>query len=239
MTGSGALVGHDKPQHCGSKARHGGVCKRPAGWGTQHAGEGRCKLHGGNTPIKHGRYSTVRRESIRLLIEKHEADPDPLNVLPELAAARALFQDFIDRYDQWAAALIAWHESYRAGAKPISQDRILALGQLLDEYEALIGTEDMTEKQEGDLKYARETVEALGAATDGKPVQILDVADAYRILETISKMVKRVEDVRAANAVSRADLIRIMTEMGRVVQAHVRDETIQQKIRDGWLTVRL
>jgi len=33
---------------CGAKARsHEGVCKRPAGWGTDHLGEGRCRLHAG------------------------------------------------------------------------------------------------------------------------------------------------------------------------------------------------
>ena len=37
-------------------------CARPAGWGTQHLGFGRCKLHGGATPYKHGRYSKVVRK---------------------------------------------------------------------------------------------------------------------------------------------------------------------------------
>lgn len=38
--------------HCHGKRRQGEpgqVCHRPAGWGTQHPGIGRCKLHGGNT----------------------------------------------------------------------------------------------------------------------------------------------------------------------------------------------
>jgi hypothetical protein len=34
---------------CGAKSRSGGACRRPAGWGTDHTGYGRCKLHGGNT----------------------------------------------------------------------------------------------------------------------------------------------------------------------------------------------
>jgi hypothetical protein len=29
-----------------------GYCGQPAGWGTDHAGYGRCKLHGGNTPAQ-------------------------------------------------------------------------------------------------------------------------------------------------------------------------------------------
>ena len=38
-------------QLCGAKKRQGdGNCRRPAGWGTDHAGRGRCKLHGGKAP---------------------------------------------------------------------------------------------------------------------------------------------------------------------------------------------
>lgn len=32
---------------CGAKTRKGTPCLRPAGWGTNHPGTGRCKLHGG------------------------------------------------------------------------------------------------------------------------------------------------------------------------------------------------
>lgn len=37
---------------CGSRKKKGrpGVCLRPAGWGTDHPGYGKCKLHGGKTP---------------------------------------------------------------------------------------------------------------------------------------------------------------------------------------------
>ncbi len=39
------------PRYCGGKKRQGeGTCTRPAGWGTDHVGVGRCKLHGGGTP---------------------------------------------------------------------------------------------------------------------------------------------------------------------------------------------
>lgn len=38
-------------RYCGAKKKQGpGTCTRPAGWGTTHAGVGRCKLHGGSTP---------------------------------------------------------------------------------------------------------------------------------------------------------------------------------------------
>lgn len=39
---------HDK-NVCGAKTRAGTPCQRPAGWGTDHVGIGRCKLHGGKS----------------------------------------------------------------------------------------------------------------------------------------------------------------------------------------------
>lgn len=38
------------PAKCRAKNRTGGACSLPAGWGTDHPGHGRCRLHGGNTP---------------------------------------------------------------------------------------------------------------------------------------------------------------------------------------------
>ena len=38
------------PVFCGAQRRHqGSDCRRPSGWGTNHPGWGRCKLHGGST----------------------------------------------------------------------------------------------------------------------------------------------------------------------------------------------
>lgn len=40
---------HDDNEICGAKTRAGTPCKQKAGWGTNHVGEGRCKLHGGKS----------------------------------------------------------------------------------------------------------------------------------------------------------------------------------------------
>lgn len=37
-------------KYCNAHTKRGSNCKRPAGWGTDHVGEGQCKLHGGSTP---------------------------------------------------------------------------------------------------------------------------------------------------------------------------------------------
>lgn len=66
---------HDK-NICGAKGKQSGLpCRRPAGWGTSHPGNGRCKLHGGcstgpkdatgnKNAVKHGVYETVIRDRL-------------------------------------------------------------------------------------------------------------------------------------------------------------------------------
>lgn len=189
---------------CNGIVRSGlAYCTQVAGRGTDHPGQGRCKLHGGANPMKHGRYSTLKTEALRDLIAQFEADPEPLSMFPELAACRALFQDYIDRYQAYTAALIAWHDSY------LDPNR----------------------------------------ATEPKPRQVLDVADAYRLLAEATTIVARIEKVASDNAISRPDFLRLQGEQGEVVaraldrhlKGHVHEAVvaaIHDEIRDGWLALR-
>ncbi|MBI3425036.1 MAG: hypothetical protein HY011_19035 [Acidobacteria bacterium] len=107
---------------CGAKTKSGGrTCAQPAGWRTDHPGEGKCYLHGGATPIKHGRYSAIQRASLRDRIAKFADDPEPLNLEPEVALLRAFLEDLIERWDAIYGpdgALLAWHESFSAKETP-------------------------------------------------------------------------------------------------------------------------
>jgi hypothetical protein len=182
-------------QKCGAKTKSGKPCRHPAGFRTDHVGEGRCYLHGGRTPIKSGRYSKVNRERLGGLIAEYEADPDPLNVLPELGAARALFVDFIERYDEWREALLLWHASFNTD-------------------------ED-------------------GNPLPAKPRKVLDVADAYRLLSTVAKIAQAEKRLQLDGAVSRKDLLRILTEVRRVVEAELDDTDTLNRILDGWNGIQL
>ena len=60
--------------NCGAKTRSGGKCQLKAGWGTDHVGEGKCKLHGGaskgppkgnKNARKHGVYESVIRDQLK------------------------------------------------------------------------------------------------------------------------------------------------------------------------------
>lgn len=165
------------PEKCGKKNRAGGPCAKPAGWGTDHPGVGPCKLHGGATPLKRGGVSKEGRVTTKYperiapklgdLVEKHRANPEPLNLLGELAEARAVAE---------------WYQ-----------------------------------QKHGDD---------------------LEPNTAAGLIEGITRIVKRIEDIGAQNAISRPDLMRIMQEMGRVVAHYVQDEDTRQKIQDAWLQIR-
>lgn len=232
---------------CGAKTRRGSACAQRAGARTTHAGQGRCWMHGGTKPgdprVKHGRYRTIKSERLRELIAQHEADPDPLNILPEIAALRALFQEFIERYDVHTAALLAWHASFQLQQRPIPEELAISFERVVDEWEIALREEhEPTEAQKTDLAQARQylvTVRESGAAV--KPKTVLDLTDAYRVLGEVGRMVERVEKARSANAISRPEMNRVIHAMARVVdtvlphdEAH---EVLRKQIREGWLAI--
>src|SRR3954464_9675466 len=64
------------PDRCDFVKKTGEQCRRPKGWGTEHAGAGRCKTHGGNSP------SHVKAAAAQIVASlAREADVEPLDVL--------------------------------------------------------------------------------------------------------------------------------------------------------------
>jgi hypothetical protein len=90
--GSHGVIEMTKPITDGSKCGAGkhqgdGTCRRPAGWGTDHAGTGPCKLHGGATP-------TVAKGSLLRLVEgKSRAMVATYGLPREIPADRAILEE--------------------------------------------------------------------------------------------------------------------------------------------------
>ncbi|MBI4516728.1 MAG: hypothetical protein HY699_13025 [Deltaproteobacteria bacterium] len=107
--------------------------------------------------------------------------------------ARAILHDFLERYDEWRDAFLAWHASW--------------------------------------------TTDEEGHPASPKPRQVLDISDARNTLLAIARIVETIERIRGN--VSRTDLLRIMTEMGRVLERHVHDEAVRARVADEWLSIPL
>lgn len=87
----------------GGKTRAGNPCKNPAGFKTDHPSEFKCFVHGGcskGRPIIHGRYAKVTSKQLHEKIKKHLEDPEPMNLLPELALLRSLLDNFIEQVEE-------------------------------------------------------------------------------------------------------------------------------------------
>lgn len=206
----------DPPASCAAKTRSGTPCKKPAGWGTDHVGQGRCKLHGGATPIKHGRYSSIQRPRLRELLDAFENDPEPLNLLPEVKLLRALLTDFVERYEEVTEATLAWHNSwgdkYREAVDTWREQMLRALES---------GGWQDTEAD--DLKDPPDPLEYMT-----KPRQMLDITAAAGLVDKVGAMVDRIEKYRREGSITLETLDRVLEQLGvEVVHA------LQEEVRDG------
>ncbi len=82
---------------CNSRTKQGdGYCERPAGWGTTHAGSGRCKLHSGSTPTHSelanytGKQPLAVPKSLREAVELRKQDPDLMSLEGDIAMLRTV-----------------------------------------------------------------------------------------------------------------------------------------------------
>jgi len=230
---------------CRTKAPDHHLCDNPKGYGTDHPGEGPCKFHGGATPSRHGMYSKVHRRRPRILqlAKEYEKLKDPFDILPELAMVRALAYDGIEHFEETRDALLAWYASWQVsggdgGAVWRSLRRAMSL------FSTALGA--------GDTAAMREHLANLQAIIDAgpspggppRPREAPDITDLYRVLSEVTKIVDRDRRLSADTAVSRADLVRIMSEMGNSVALYVMapeltPEERLQRIRDAWANLHL
>lgn len=118
-----------------------------------------------------GRYSKQLGGEIGELVQELEADPNPLDIIPELARARALLHHWMDK---------------------------------------------------------------AGDDVDG------DQADRIlKTLDLVSKVTDRMLKAQNANHIKRTDFMRVLSEMGRVVDSHVHDDDVKERIQRDWLSIRL
>lgn len=99
------------PMQCGAKTRKGSRCVRPAGWGTDHLGTGRCRNHGGASPQAQlaGVVQLARREAS---VMGAPLDVDPIKAILECIA-------IVAGEVQYCSARIAELEEHEAAGKAV------------------------------------------------------------------------------------------------------------------------
>jgi hypothetical protein len=88
---------------CGAKTRNGTQCNRPSGWGTKHVGIGKCKLHGGASPIKHGLYSKYTKHTLADTVQTLVDDPELTNLRQQIAFKQAMILGRLDHVGEGMA----------------------------------------------------------------------------------------------------------------------------------------
>lgn len=105
----------DPAKHCGAQLRkktRGRLCTHYKGANTPHVGAGRCWLHGGLTPIKHGLCSLIKHDRLKDLIKQMEAaGVDLMDLTPEITIMRALVLDYVNRHDDFIDMLTTWYDA--------------------------------------------------------------------------------------------------------------------------------
>ncbi len=87
---------------CGAKKRRfdehtspESVCRQIAGHNTAHPGEGRCKRHGGNKPVTHGKYTLLRHHKVGAKVLEFLEAEELLDLRQAVATAWALLDEVL------------------------------------------------------------------------------------------------------------------------------------------------
>lgn len=189
---------------CSGTNRQGNPCKHPAGWGTDHPGEGKCKNHGGVGQKASTRYQlTNASPTLREAIAHHQTDPDPLNYLPDLLLARALLQEGIERHSAATAAIIAWHASYSSG---YVEAEALWREQLAQYLEAV---------QQGHSEPAQgPPPPPIPEHFEAKPRQLPDLAAFITLIDRVTGIVERIQKREQERSIPLAEIDRVLNELG-------------------------
>lgn len=102
---------YDPDRHCGAHPdAENGPCRLPKGWGTGHAGTGRCRLHGGAAPQVEAAAARRAQEERALAAARAYGVPrhvDPAEGLLERIAATAGAVDWLrERVEEVAATRV-------------------------------------------------------------------------------------------------------------------------------------
>jgi hypothetical protein len=113
---------------CAAAMKKGGLCKKPAGWGTQHLGHGPCKLHGGNFP------NVVKRAMTSMLMDELRESTMGANMPIDIHPADALLE-----LVKMCAGHVRWLNTQVAEMRSVSEFNVVSKTQEIHSMVRLLG----------------------------------------------------------------------------------------------------
>lgn len=208
---------------CGAKSKTSGeTCQNGAGKGTDHPGYGRCKFHGGakeQVPPE-SRYAAVKAgPRLKELIQSFSEDEDMLKLEGELVLLRALAANFVERYDEFAKALLGWHAAFQVDYL----ESVKAWSKQMNEWHA--------DGEDGDppLPPHPEFYEK-------KPRQILDITDAGKLVDRIAHVSELIYKRQKTGMLTLATMDQLLERLGLELVETLREVRIDEATRTQILT---
>jgi len=224
-------------EKCGAWGRHAQQpCRNPAGFKTAHVGQGHCHLHGGNAPVKHGRYAKIQNQAVKDLLDELEDDEDPMNLLPEVQLLRALVINYVNEYEKYMAALEAWQRSFDKAF----QSKYMAWWDTL--------RADILETGDREIKES-----LLAQMPDpmsyfpSRPLNLPDILQVGNFLVRIGSLVEQIKKLKSTDTFSMATIDRLWHSMaGHLTQAAgevIKDDSVRETfltaVESKWGTINL
>jgi hypothetical protein len=209
-------AGFDPNQHCGAYTgeTRNTLCMHKAGYNTDHPGEGRCKYHGGRTPIKGDGTRSIlpsrRPVPIGVLFDQELRNPNLLRLDVEVAELKAvlrrqfaLIQEADEQYADMAAEILekAQEEGW---TKKQTMDTLRLLMPELDTsvYDTLMRTVNTQYNMQFSRKFAV-SIQEFAAAMDKVYSILIEKAQEYDVpdgfLLAVADELKRIKISRPAD----------------------------------------
>ncbi len=188
-------------------------CRARSGQGTDHLGQGRCRNHGGCVPIKHGRYSSVIRNSIGEHLDNLELETpeEQLDIMPEARLLRGITTDTAERWQTFIDGICEWNSIEEAEAAELKKrPRFISVPELKD-----LAT------------LAKNTAEIVNMIHKQNAQNAIKLADFYRLMAAMAESVNTQIDRSLQRYVSAA-----------VVDQNVIDQ-LKENIQKDWRSVKL
>ncbi|AFZ67000.1 hypothetical protein [Deinococcus peraridilitoris] len=219
---------------CGAKLRgKEATCRNAAGFKTDHPSQGKCYLHGGKTPVKHGRYSLLKHARLRELLEQAEQDPDPLDLTQDVLLMRAVVHDYLDRHGLVTDAILAWHASFNHAFESDMREWRKAFAEWIEECQHLGYEEGEPPELPLPEKYAP------------KPRQVPDIAGVVGLLGQVGAMADRIQKHKQQQSLSMAAVNHLLeqfaVEVLHATQEVISDPATRTKLLENverrWATI--